>query len=343
MGKLNTKSPGTRAKTVLLRKEFGLSQREIAKKLKISRCAVQTALKNFDNGLHYKDKLRCGRPRKSDERDDRALVRLSERNPFKTAKELRQEWISPLLSKTTVRRRLAKAGLHGRIAVRKPFINEANRIKRLSFAKDHADWTNDDWAKVLWSDESKFEFCTQKKRLSVWRRKTEKFEPRKMQGTVKHGGGSLMIWGCMGANGLGNLEKIDYTLTGVGYRNILIKNLNSSIKNALKNPQEDWFFQQDNDPKHKAKVTMDYFVANGIPLLNWPPQSPDLNPIEHLWNIMKAELLKQKFRAKNRDALFEKLKEIWMNIGIPDCERLVFSMPNRIAAVIKAKGHATKY
>ena len=93
-------------------------------------------------------------------------------------------------------------------------------------------------------------------------------------------------------------------------------------------------FQQDNDQKHTSKYTNDFFISKNFTILEWPANSPDLNPIEHLWAYIKDELSKIQITSKTH--LIEKVKEIWYAITPERCERLVNSMRNRIKLVIKA-------
>ena len=82
---------------------------------------------------------------------------------------------------------------------------------------------------------------------------------------------------------------------------------------------------------------------NGINVLDWPPQSPDLTPIENLWNHTKKELPKYPRQAKGVWEIWDRVAEVWNNIDPEVCQNLIKSMPRRIQAVIKAKGGHTKY
>ncbi len=103
----------------------------------------------------------------------------------------------------------------------------------------------------------------------------------------------------------------------------------------------DFIFQQDLAPAHSAKATSTWFKDHGIPVLNWPANSPDLNPIENLWGIVKRKM--QNARPNNAEELKATIRATWALITPEQCHRLIDSMPRRIAAVIQAKGAPTKY
>ena len=81
----------------------------------------------------------------------------------------------------------------------------------------------------------------------------------------------------------------------------------------------------------------------GMTPMIWPAQSPDLNPIEHLWNYLKARLAEYEEPAHSVAELWERVQEEWDKIPVEVCQNLIESMPRRLAAVVKAKGGYTKY
>ena len=128
-------------------------------------------------------------------------------------------------------------------------------------------------------------------------------------------------------------------MTGLGYLDIIKDNLQVSAEKM--NIGDNFIFQQDNDPKHTSKVVKAYFSSEGINVLEWPAQSPDLNPIEHLWAILDSKLIRE--RVTNKTLLFSELQRAWEAIDISLLKSLVESIPKRLQAVIEAKGLNTKY
>ena len=148
-----------------------------------------------------------------------------------------------------------------------------------------------------------------------------------------------MVWGCMASKGIGKLHIIKGKMDRFMYKSILTKNIKAS---AIKLGIEDVFiFQQDNDPKHTSQYIKDYFIKKDVNLMEWASQSPDLNPIEHLWDYVKCEVRKRK--PKNLKELEEFIIEIWKKINSELCKRLVRTMNDHVTCVLKAKGRHIPY
>lgn len=150
-----------------------------------------------------------------------------------------------------------------------------------------------------------------------------------------------MVWGCMTASGVGELKVCEGRMNTARYIETLEEVLEPSIVKLFPDNTPEYYFQQDNAPCHKSKKSMRWLAENQIRVLDWPPQSPDLSPIEHLWGILKKKVAKHNTTSKA--LLKSKIFEEWEEISREVCFNLVKSMPNRVKAVLKAKGGVTKY
>ena len=150
---------------------------------------------------------------------------------------------------------------------------------------------------------------------------------------------SQMIWGAMSCVGPSGLYFIppNTTMNGPRYVELLKEKLKLHM-----DIHKCTIFMQDGAPCHRPKVATDFLKKNKISVLEWPGNSPDLNPIDNLWTIMKDKVAdKQPSSGKN---LKQAIKDVWATeITQEYCEPLVSSMPRRIQAVIDSKGGHTKY
>ncbi len=191
---------------------------------------------------------------------------------------------------------------------------------------------------ITFSDESKFCISFGNQGPRVWRKGGEAHSPSCMKSGVKFPQ-SVMIWGAMSSAGVGPLCFLKTNVTAPIYQEILEHFMLPSPDQLFKDA--DFIFQQDLAPAHTAKSTKSWLNDHGVCVLDWPANSPDLNPIENLWGIVKRKMRNN--RPKNADELKATVKETWASIPPQQCHKLITSMPRRIEAVIKAKGAPTKY
>ena len=322
--------------------ESGRPLSEIAKRTGVSKTSVHRMSKKFTSRISLG---RSGAPKKLTGQDCRQIVRLITSGKCDTAvgvaKELCRDGGMSICA-NTVANALKTEGFASAPKMKKPLLSKKHRQARLEFAQRHQHWTDDDWGKVVWSDESKINRFGSDGRKWCWKKVREGLLPRHVQPTLKFGGGSIMVWGCMTAQGVGYMAKIDNGLDADLYCEILRSDLMQTLA-YYELDTDQVIFQQDNDPKHTSRKATQVLKDLSLDVLKWPAQSPDLNPIEHLWDFLKRKLADYPTQPKGMLELWDRVQETWESIDKETCLHLIKSMPRRIEAVLKARGGYTKY
>ncbi len=285
---------------------------------------------------------RAGHAAKLSYRGRRALVREVKKNPKITVAQLQRciREMGESCRKSTITAALHQSGLYGRVARQKPLLRARHMKACMEFAKKHLKDSKMVTNKILWSDETKIELFGLNSKRYVWRKPGTAHHLSNTVPTVKHGGGSIiMLRGCFSAAGTGRLVAIEGKMNAAKYRDILDENLLQSAQDLRLDRR--FTFQQDNDPKHTAKITKEWLHNNSVTVLERPNQSPNLNPIEHLWRDLKMAVHQR--LPSNLTELERICKEEWQRIHKSRCEKLVASFPKRLMAVLNQKGASTKY
>ncbi|TFY81292.1 hypothetical protein EWM64_g2724 [Hericium alpestre] len=332
-------TPTKRARIVDYRQQ-GLTYTEIGKRLEMDRTTVrrnyQQLLKNPNP--YYRVPI-PGRPRAVSPHSERCAARaIANANVFDATDAQRQ--LFPHLHPTTVRRMFIRLGLYGRVHWHKPFLSKIHRHKRRIWAESHVDWTLKDWQQVVFSDESKFNLWFSDGRRYCRRRPGEQFLDRNLEKTVKHGGGSLQV--CLTAQGTGRLHRVEGRMNAAQFCAILEESLKGSLFDHQLDPST-IIYQQDLDPKHTSHLAAQWFAKNHITLLPWAPSSPDMNIIEHAWDLVDHALRHRPVRPHNIEELWLILKEEWEKLDIKVIQKLYASLPDRVKALKEAKGGPTRY
>ena len=289
----------------------------------------------------YSNNSRAGHPRKLKQADARFAMLQMARAQGGSIAMIQREYF-PEVSADTVRRRLRELGIQAYACRRVPFLSSRHRRARLAWATDHAAWTEREWRRVIFSDESKFNVFGSDGCRYVWRQQGQEYDPCYTQKMVKHGGGSVMVWGCITHNGPGHLYLIKGHMTAWVYTQILGEALLGTLADHHLSKRS-IIFQHDNDPKHTAKHTATWLANKSLPLLDWPSNSPDMNIIEHVWDYLDHQVHSQSPLPQSTKQLWAILKEEWDCIPTDFIHSLYDSIPCRLDELVLAKGGNTHY
>lgn len=175
---------------------------------------------------------------------------------------------------------------------------------------------------------------------SVRRRPGEEFQPDCLQKTVKFPQ-KIMVWGAISVHGTSRLHIVEGMMNQTKYIEVLRGRLLPQVTEWY--GDRPWIFQQDSAPCHTAKSVKKWCADNGVELLPWAGNSPDMNPIESLWCLLKNEIHEVPITTKKQ--LIERLIKVWFHSDrIKDlCRTLIRGMSKRVQALKSAKGGQTDY
>ena len=333
-----------RAQIIALSENSSMSQAEIATYVGLNQSSVSRIIKQHrETGSYATSYENCGgHNKKLTERDYHQIKRIALNSPKATANDIKNKMgpIGDVVSTSTVKRALYEMGFKAKKPLKKPILTPQHQAARLAWAHRHQNWTLEMWRNVIFSDETMVYIGEAKSKFvrvldgypltDKHYTLTSKF-PKK-----------IMMWSCFSYFGPGRSQVIEKTLNSAEYiENIITHRVLPQINEWFPNGQA--IFQQDNAPAHVSKASLNKFQQCGIHLLEWPAQSCDLNPIENLWALVKHKIAKN--TTESRQEAIASFLRVWHRD--PDmvalCQKLVDSMPRRVAAVIASKGGHTDY
>ena len=219
---------------------------------------------------------------------------------------------------------------------KRPPLTARHRENRLRWAHERMAWT-EQWKKVIWSDEKKFNFDGPDGYQHYWHdlRKEDKYLSRRQQG-----GGGVMVWIGFGAGGKCDLVFFDGNVNAGKYQLAMETHLlpfwNTRTENSV-------VYQRDNASIHTARTTKQFFVDHNIPVMEWPANSPDLNPAENVWGMLVRKIYADGVQYNNTKDLKNAILAAWRSLSMELLVELTNKMPERIFSVIQHNGGNTKY
>ncbi|UYV65699.1 hypothetical protein LAZ67_3005177 [Cordylochernes scorpioides] len=273
-----------------------------------------------------------GATRVTSARVDRRILRQAVAAPQATCTAILQhvqDTLDHSISTRTISRRLVANGLHSCRPLRRLPLTPPNRRQRLEWCRARSTWMTE-WHRVVFSDESRFCLSSDSRRVRVWRRRGERSNPAAIveRPTVRQRG--IMVWGAIAYDSRSPLLRIQGTMTAQRYVDDVLRPVTlpylQGVPNAL--------YQQDNARPHTARISQQ--ALQDVQMLPWPPYSPDISPIEHVWDIIGRRLhaLPQ---PRSEDELWQMVKREWRAIPQDAIRTLIDSLPRRVAACIAVR------
>jgi transposase len=305
-----------------------LSHVAVAKAVRCDISTVKYWLKRWKQSKDLSDLTRSGRPRATTTKQDQQIISLAEQQTFITSRDITNKLNRKgvMINERTVQRRLNEAGARYNRPLSKPLLTEVHRKNRLKWARDHKD-TN--WEQVIFSDETTIRLNSVKG--LVWNLPGKK----KIVRTVKHPI-KVNVWGCFSNKGFGCIVCFKQNLNAELMCDIYKHGLLPTAKKQFGHDSTIWRLQEDNDPKHTSKLAVQWKTNNSVNVIDWPSMSPDIAPIENVWQLIKMKLRQKKLTTYQ--SLVSAIKREWKLLPSDLAIKLVHSMKNRVSEVVESTG-----
>ncbi|GFU00320.1 transposable element Tcb2 transposase [Trichonephila clavipes] len=299
--------------------EMGLLQADVARRLNVSRSVVQRLWDQYQSEDSVSRRPVPGRPRATTPAEDRFLALSARRRRTTTVPQLVAD--------------------HFQASGRR--ISATTRRNRLCWAREHVSWTQQQWASVLFTDESRFTMESDSGRLLIWREQRTRYHQSNTVERHSYRGGGILVWAGISLGGHTDLHVFHGgTITGLRYRDEILVPYVRPYAAAIGN---DIILMDDNARPHRAGIVEEYLEDHGLERMEWQARSPDLNTIEHLWDYLGREVAALNPPPRSLHELKQGLLCVWSSLPIPVSDNLINSMGNRCRQCIQVRGGHIPY
>ncbi|GFW41353.1 transposable element Tcb1 transposase [Trichonephila clavipes] len=300
---------------------------DVAREFDIAHSVVSRLWKLFKTTGMCSRRHGEGRVRSTTPAEDRYIVLSAKRNRRITAQQVANQFLAASekqISRKTVARRLRGGGLYARRPVVCVPLTSQHRTAHLQWCREHHNWTEQNWACVLFSDESRFSLSSDCRRQLIWHESGTAYRPENIQSNDRYPTCSIMVWAGIMINGRTRLHVVaNGTMTGQRYIDEVLLPHVRLFRGAV---GDKFVFMDDNATCHRTLAVQDCLDSEGIQRLVCPARSPDLNPIENVWDALGRQVAGRNYPSTNKNTLIRALIEEWDKLPQQLLDNVVQSM-----------------